>query len=150
MFRADQGRVSRAAAAEHGEAEHSRFIASTRALDKQICHFHVQIPRTNSALLSARSPCRIRGMKLLFSALASAALVLQPTLALADEASHRAAAEQLLNLMGMESLLTQSIDQMLDMQVKQNPAIAPYRTEMKNFLGKYMSWPSMKDDMVKI
>ena len=36
------------------------------------------------------------------------------------------------------------------MQVQQNPAIAPYRTEMKAFLSKYMSWASMKDDMVKL
>jgi hypothetical protein len=50
----------------------------------------------------------------------------------------------------MESLLTQSVNQMLDMQVKQNPAIAPYQAEMKNFFGKYMSWASLKDDMVKI
>ncbi|MFL6595845.1 MAG: DUF2059 domain-containing protein [Chthoniobacterales bacterium] len=88
-------------------------------------------------------------MKLLLSALAAAVLILPP-IARADDASHKAAAESLLNLMGMESLLSQSIDQMLQMQVKQNPAIAPYQAEMKNFLGKYMSWPSMKDDMVKI
>src|SRR6059058_1752250 len=88
----------------------------------------------------------MRRMKLLLSALAAAVLILTP-IARADDASHKAAAESLLNLMGMESLLSQSIDQML---VKQNPAIAPYQAEMKNFLGKYMSWPSMKDDMVKI
>ncbi|MDQ6861093.1 MAG: DUF2059 domain-containing protein [Verrucomicrobiota bacterium] len=89
-------------------------------------------------------------MKLLLSALAAAALILEPSFARADEASHRQSAEALLNLMGMESLLSQSIDQMLAMQVKQNPAIAPYQGEMKSFLGKYMSWPSMKEDMVKI
>ncbi len=89
-------------------------------------------------------------MKLFLSALAAAALVLSPSFARADDKSHRDAAESLLNLMGMESLLSQSIDQMLAMQVKQNPAIAPYQLEMKNFLNKYMSWPSMKEDMVKI
>ena len=88
-------------------------------------------------------------MKLFLSALLAVAL-LHPNLARADEASHRQAAESLLGLMGMESLLSQSIDQMLDMQVKQNPQIAPYQQEMKSFLGKYMSWPSLKEDMVKI
>lgn len=82
-------------------------------------------------------------------------LLLALTLALplvvrADEASARKAAESLLNLMGMEKLLGQSVDQMLAMQVQQNPAIAPYQAQMKTFLSKYMSWPSLKDDMVKI
>ena len=68
----------------------------------------------------------------------------------ASDATHRAAAEALLNLMDMDNLLNQSIDQMLDMQVKQNPAIATYKAQMKTFLSKYMSWASMKDDMIKI
>src|SRR5213075_1845346 len=68
----------------------------------------------------------------------------------ADNASHRAAAEALLNLMDMDNLLNQSIDQMLDMQVKQNPAIGQYKAQMKTFLSKYMSWASMKEDMIKI
>ena len=89
-------------------------------------------------------------MKLLLSAVVAAALLLQPAVARADEASHRQSAENLLNLMGMEQLLAQSIDQMLDMQVKQNPQIAPFQSEMKSFLSKYMSWPSLKEDMVKI
>jgi hypothetical protein len=68
----------------------------------------------------------------------------------ASDATHRAAAEALLNLMDMDNLLNQSIDQMLDMQVKQNPQIGQFRTQMKAFLSKYMSWASMKDDMIKI
>ena len=76
--------------------------------------------------------------------------LLQPSALRADEASHKKAAESVLSLMGMESLLSQSIDQMLAMQVQQNPAIAPYQAQMKTFLSKYMSWASMKDDMAKI
>ena len=52
--------------------------------------------------------------------------------------------------MGMESLLSQSVDQMLAMQVQQNPSLTPYQTQMKAFLSKYMSWASLKDDMAKI
>ena len=89
-------------------------------------------------------------MKSLLPAIILAAALLSPIAARADEASHRNAAESLLNLMDMENLLNQSIDQMLQMQVQQNPAIAPYQTEMKSFLSKYMSWPSMKEDMVKL
>ena len=52
--------------------------------------------------------------------------------------------------MDMQAVLTQSVDQMLDMQIKQNPAIAPYQQEMKDFFAKYMSWQSLKDDIIGI
>jgi hypothetical protein len=74
----------------------------------------------------------------------------QPAPARADEASHRKAAETLFASMEMETLLTQSVDQMLAMQVQQNPALAQFQPQMKAFLNKYMSWASLKDDMTKI
>jgi uncharacterized protein len=73
-----------------------------------------------------------------------------PLLAQADEASHRAAAESLLNQMDMEKMLTQSIDQMLKAQVQANPTIAPYEPQMRAFFAKYMSWASMKEDTINI
>lgn len=87
-------------------------------------------------------------MKSLLSCVALGLLLVHPA-ARADEASHRQAAEKLLGLIGMETLLNKSVDQMLQIQVQQNPAIAPYQSEMKAFLSKYMSWPAMKDDMAK-
>ena len=90
-------------------------------------------------------------MKPFFLSLLIGAIALfSPAMTRADEASHRKAAESLLNLMNMDALLTQSIDQMLQMQTKQNPAIAPYEQEMKAFLNKYMSWTSLKDEMTKL
>ena len=90
-------------------------------------------------------------MKALFlSILIGAIALVQPAIMRADEASHRKAAESLLSLMDMDTVMSQSIDQMLQIQIKQNPAIAPYEQEMKNFLKKYMSWAGLKDDMVKI
>lgn len=88
-------------------------------------------------------------MKFAFSLLV-ALLFLSPSAARADEASHRKAAEALLGMMGMESLLSQSVDQMLAIQAQQNPALAPYKEQMRAFLGKYMSWASLKDDMAKV
>lgn len=84
------------------------------------------------------------------SILIGAIVLLQPAIARADEASHRKAVESLFNLMDMESLLNQSVDKMLALQVQQNPAIAPYQAQMKAFLNKYMSWASLKDDMSKL
>ncbi len=39
---------------------------------------------------------------------------------------------------------------MLQVQVQQNPSIARYQQDMKAFFAKYMSWASLKDDMVTI
>jgi len=85
-----------------------------------------------------------------FTFLLGAIALFQPAIARADEASHRKAAETLFALMEMETLLSQSVDQMLAMQVQQNPALAQFQPQMKAFLNKYMSWASMKEDMTKI
>ena len=63
---------------------------------------------------------------------------------------HYKAAEQMLTLMDMPTVLKKSVDEMVAMQVQQNPSIAPYEAVMKEFLGKYMSWDSLKADMIKI
>ena len=85
-----------------------------------------------------------------FSVMIGAIVLLQPAPARADEASHRKAVEALFGLMEMDSLLSQSVDKMLEMQVQQNPALVPYQAKMKAFLNKYMSWASLKDDMAKL
>jgi hypothetical protein len=64
--------------------------------------------------------------------------------------SHEKAAEQMLELMNMEMVLTQSVDEMLKAQMQANPAIAPYEDVMRKFFAKHMSWSSLKPDMVKI
>ena len=68
----------------------------------------------------------------------------------ADQKSHRKAAEELLKVMGVEKQLQGSIDQVLDVQIKANPAIAPHRDAMKRFFTKHMSWSSLKDDFITI
>jgi len=92
----------------------------------------------------------LTAMKSLISLVIIASAFFAPLAARADEASHRKATEALLSLMDMESLLSQSIDQMLQLQVQQNPTIAPYQSEMKAFFAKYMSWASLKNDMVNL
>ncbi len=83
-------------------------------------------------------------------ALALCLVLLLPAVARADEASHRKAAETLLNVMGIESMLNQSVDQMVAAQTQQNPQIAQFQPQLKTFLSKYISWASMKDDMAKL
>ena len=104
----------------------------------------------SSALAGEVRLSKVRLMKSFLCTLMIVVVFGQMEAVRADNASHRAAAEALLTLMDMDNLLNQSIDQMLDMQVKQNPAIGAYKPQMKTFLSKYMSWASMKDDMIKI
>lgn len=60
------------------------------------------------------------------------------------------AANELLLVMELEKTFSESIEQQVDLQIRQNPMIAPFREVMLEFFKKYMSWASLKDDMAKI
>ncbi len=81
--------------------------------------------------------------------LALAALIAATGLAVADEASHRKATEEMFKVMRMEEQLSSAIDQMLDLQTKANPALAKKKGVMRRFLAKHMSYNSLKDDLIK-
>ncbi len=59
-------------------------------------------------------------------------------------------AEKLLNTVGMDKMFNQSIQQMLNIQMKQNPQLEPYKDVMLKFFNKYMSYSSLKSDIIKI
>ncbi|MDM3870490.1 DUF2059 domain-containing protein [Porticoccus sp. W117] len=67
----------------------------------------------------------------------------------ADQARYETA-ERLMNSMDMQELLETSISQTLDMQLQQQPAMAPFRGVMLEFFRKYMSYESLKPDLVSI
>ncbi|MBF0220021.1 MAG: DUF2059 domain-containing protein [Gammaproteobacteria bacterium] len=46
--------------------------------------------------------------------------------------------------------MQQSIEQMLDVQIQQNPALADYRQVMLDFLNKYVSYESMRPQLVRL
>ena len=64
--------------------------------------------------------------------------------------THYKAAEKMLTLMDMESVMRKTIDEMLKAQIAQNPGIAPFETVMRQFLMKHMSWDSLKADTIQI
>jgi uncharacterized protein len=68
----------------------------------------------------------------------------------ADQKSHRKAAEDLLKVMNVDKQMQTAMDQMLDLQVKSNPQLAPFKDVMKRFFAKHMSWDSLKDDFITI
>ncbi|WP_303310652.1 DUF2059 domain-containing protein [Hymenobacter sp. BT730] len=65
-------------------------------------------------------------------------------------AGQRKAAETLLEVMQSEKTINQSIDMTLAMQVQQNPNLQKLEPEMRAFMNKYMSWASLKEDMVTL
>lgn len=67
----------------------------------------------------------------------------------ADDASE-VEAEALLGVMGMDKVLDESMTQMLEMQVQQNPSLAPYKTIMAEFLAKHMSYESLKPEIIAV
>jgi hypothetical protein len=68
----------------------------------------------------------------------------------ADEKSHRQAVDELFKAMQMDKTMDQVIDQMLEMQIKANPALEQVRDPMRKFFAKYLSFGSMKEEMTRI
>jgi hypothetical protein len=69
---------------------------------------------------------------------------------LADEASHRQAAETLLTVIKAEQDIQESADHLLATLLKQNPQLAPHNAAIQIFIRKYVNWPSLKDDMITL
>ncbi|WP_165903873.1 DUF2059 domain-containing protein [Hymenobacter gummosus] len=62
----------------------------------------------------------------------------------------RKAAEELLTVMQMEQTTNNALDQMLTAQLTQRPELKVVEPEMRSFLTKYMSWNSLRSDMVDL
>ena len=56
----------------------------------------------------------------------------------------------LLSTMGMKEAMVQSMEQMINLQLQQNPSLEPYKAVMMEFFNKYMSWESLKPELIKI
>jgi hypothetical protein len=67
-----------------------------------------------------------------------------------DSGNRIKAAEELLNVMDMRNTLQQTMEQMIEVQIQQNPAIKPYRHVMLEFINKYMSYDSLKEDLIAL
>ena len=73
--------------------------------------------------------------------------------ALAEEKAkdtHLEAAMRLLEITNSEKTMDASVNQMITIQVKQNPMLAPYENVLRSFLKKYVGWDALKDDLAKI
>jgi len=85
-----------------------------------------------------------------FALLTLTLLLVAPQVTRADDADRLKTAEELLLSMKVDKQLAEAVDTMLDVQLKQNPAMAKFRAPMKAFLSKHLSWEAIKTDMIKL
>lgn len=71
-------------------------------------------------------------------------------LAFADENTHKQAVEELFEVMLMDKMQESSIEAVIQFQIKQNAAFAPYEDTMRAYFSKYMGWPAVKDEATKL
>lgn len=68
----------------------------------------------------------------------------------AVDPARAAAAEELLVALKVKDNLQNGIDQLVDAQVRVNPALGQFRETFRNFIQKYMSWDALRNDLVGI
>jgi len=64
--------------------------------------------------------------------------------------SHKKAAENLLTASGLATSMDRMVVQMVDLQLKQKPAMMPYRDIMLSFFNKYLGYKNIKADFIDI
>lgn len=60
------------------------------------------------------------------------------------------AARALMEMMNMDAVVSTSIEQTLEMQIKANPSIGSFRPVMEKFLKKHMSWDAIADETIQM
>ncbi len=68
-----------------------------------------------------------------------------PSMAAADPATHRQAVEKLFELTDMQQKIAESVDNVLAMQLGQNPALREHRDLVRAWLEKTIGWEGLKD-----
>ena len=60
------------------------------------------------------------------------------------------AARKLMVTMDMEEQHRLAVSSLVEMQVKGNAQLQPYRKQMTEFFNKYLSWQNIREDVIKI
>jgi hypothetical protein len=66
----------------------------------------------------------------------------------ADSDSHRLAILKLLDLTRMQQKIDASVENVVALQLQQDPAMRAHEAELRSFLNKYIGWAGMKDEIV--
>lgn len=81
-----------------------------------------------------------------------AMLLLLPmsTLNAADSASHRQQVETLFRLTQMEKKIQQSVESVVQLQLRQNPQLAQHEKTVFDFFAKHTGWSALKNDITNM
>lgn len=84
----------------------------------------------------------------LLSLITIAVLTLTATvLHAADNASQKQQVETLFRLTQMEKKIQESVDSVVQLQIRQNPQLAQHKKTMHNFFTKHIGWSALKDEL---
>ena len=90
-------------------------------------------------------------MRLYILNLATAiSLCLASTTLLADTNTHREQVEKLFRLTQMEKKIQESVESVLQLQLRQNPQLSDQKDTVAQFFNKYMGWNALKQDVAEM
>ena len=65
----------------------------------------------------------------------------------ADNASHKQQVETLFRLTQMEKKIQDSVDSVVQLQLRQNPQVGQHEPAVREFFTKYIGWNALKNDI---
>ena len=68
----------------------------------------------------------------------------------ADNASHRQQVETLFQLTQMEKKIQESVESVVQLQLRQNPQLAQHKEKVFDFFAKNIGWSALKDDITNM
>ena len=68
----------------------------------------------------------------------------------ADNNSHRGQVEKLFKLTQMEKRVKESVDNVLQLQLRQNPQLESQKEIVSQFFEKYIGWNALKEDVAQM
>jgi hypothetical protein len=85
--------------------------------------------------------------KLLINTITTLLLCLGSVSLYAADSSHRQQVETLFRLTQMEKKIQQSVDTVVQLQLRQNPQLVEHEKTMHDFFNKYIGWAALKDEI---
>ena len=68
----------------------------------------------------------------------------------AETDSHRQQVETLFQLTQMEKKIQESVDSVVQLQLRQNPQLAQHQQKVQAFFEKHMGWEALKSDITEM
>lgn len=68
----------------------------------------------------------------------------------ADDASHRQEIEKLFRLTQMEQKVNESVDNLVEMQIRQSPELARHRDIVRKFFERQIGWSALHSDIANM